>query len=156
MIKDKSISNYHRYLTRVYFNTRKKHTFCSMTLKQMQNKIYTFTETKNFSKKISFNKWGRAFGPQAQALGPHFLKGFFWKSFLFLWKYKFCFEFVSMSCCKMCIFFLYWNILVSNICGSSKSIYPWSFNLWLKSNHLNIMCKSSNPLAYVWTAVKSK
>ena len=46
-----------------------------------------------------------------------------------------------MSCCKRCVFFLCWNILVSNICGSSKSIYPWSFNLWLKSNRLKIICK---------------
>jgi hypothetical protein len=40
---------------------------------------------------------------------------------------------------------------VWNICGSSKSINPWSFNLWLKSNHLNIICKVSNYLYFAET-----
>ena len=48
-----------------------------------------------------------------------------------------CFNVMLQNGC----FFLCWNILVTNICGSSKSIYPWSFNLWLKSNRLKIICK---------------
>ena len=92
MIRDKSISNYHRYLTRVYFNTRKKHTFCSMTLKQIQNKIYTFTETKNFSKKILSRNGGQALALAGRRPAPHFFErdfseGFTPKNRFISWNY---------------------------------------------------------------------
>ena len=109
-----------------------------------------------FYRKYSSKKSFQEMGAQALALAGWkpatiYWKRFFGKVFFFLSKYKCCFEFALISCRKMCGFNLCWNILVWNICGSSKSLNPWSFNLWLKSNHLNIICKVSNYLYFAET-----
>ena len=45
----------------------------------------------------------------------------------------------------MCGFDLCWNNYTRvNIWGGSESMNPWSFILWLESNHLNIICRLSN------------
>ena len=89
---------------------------------------------------------GRAFGPpQAQALAPHFLETDFLKKI-------FCKKMNSVShpvgtrvskhvvltCAEI------YPCKISEVV--LKLMNPWSFDLWLESNHLNIMCKSSNPL----------